>query len=125
MVGVPVDVHLTPAPTEEFATIDVDVPDLGDGDPGETLHVVWVVSAAPAVVEWHWPDATASNLARWIPQTYEEAGAISAVVVYQVTASGFWSDGLSIHALPSLVVGTMTVPAALPYSVEQLQPALG
>jgi hypothetical protein len=50
------------------------VPDLGDGDPGEMLDVVWVVEATPQVVSWDWPDGTSSTDGNWIPQTYDSDG---------------------------------------------------
>ncbi|MGH7610609.1 MAG: hypothetical protein ACREN4_01175, partial [Candidatus Dormibacteria bacterium] len=124
VVGVPVQVRLRPAPVEEFATINVAEPDVGDGDPGETLHVTWVVEAAPDEVVWHWPDGTTGGDSEWVPQTYEQSGSIAVSVIYDVTASGFWSDGLTVHTLPSVAVGTITVEASLPYSVEQVQPSL-
>jgi hypothetical protein len=125
VVGVPVQVSLAPIPQAEYAEIDVDVPDLGDGDPGETLHVVWVVEATPEVVAWTFPDGSASTSGAWIPQTYVTSGLIRASLAYSVTAEGFWSDGVAVHELPSVSVGTIPVGAQLNYSVEQIQPALG
>jgi hypothetical protein len=125
MVGVRVQVALTPAPVAEYAEIDVSVPDAGDGDPGETLHVVWVVEAIPEVVSWAWPDGSASTTNIWIPQTYVTTGLIRANVEYTVTAEGFWSDGVDVHKLPTVLVGTIPIASQLGYSVEQVQPGLG
>ena len=125
VVGVPVQVALAPVPQAEYAEIDVNVPDLGDGDPSETLHVVWVVEATPEVVSWTFPDGYASTSDAWIPQTYVTAGLIRASLEYSVSAEGFWSDGVAVHELPSASVGTIPVAAHLSYSVEQIQPALG
>jgi hypothetical protein len=118
-------VALAPIPQTEYAEIDVNVPDLGDGDPGETLHVVWVVEAAPEVVSWSFPDGSASSSDAWIPQTYVTTGLIRANLEYSVTAAGYWSDGVAVHDLPSVLVGTIPVGAQLNYSVQQIQPALG
>jgi hypothetical protein len=125
VVGVPVQVALAPIPRVAYAEIDVNVPDLGDGDPGETLHVVWVVEATPEVVAWTFPDGSASTSDAWVPQTYVTTGLIRASLEYSVTAEGFWSDGLAVHELPSVSVGTIPVGAQLGYSVEQIQPSLG
>jgi hypothetical protein len=125
VVGVSVNAELSPVPTTEYAEVDVAVPDVGDGDPGELLHVVWVVEATPEVVSWTWPDGTVSASSTWIPQTYVEAGSVHASLVYDVTAAGFWSDGVTVHALPSVSVGTIPVGAQLAYSVEQIQAGLG
>jgi hypothetical protein len=125
VVGIPVQVVLAPLPQSEYAEIDVNVPDAGDGDPGETLHVVWVVEATPEVVSWAFPDGSVSTTATWIPQTYITTGLIRASLVYNVTAEGFWSDGVAVHELPTELVGTIPVAANLSYSVEQIQPALG
>lgn len=125
VVGVPVNAQLTPAPESKFAEIDLVVPDAGDGDPGETLHVVWVVEATPEVVSWTWPDGSLSSVGRWVPQSYVEGGVMRAGLVYSVTAAGFWSDGVTVHDLPSISVGTIPVTADLGYSVEQVQPGLG
>ncbi|HVB53741.1 MAG TPA: hypothetical protein VNF24_06070 [Candidatus Acidoferrales bacterium] len=125
VVGVPVNAQLTPAPESKFAEIDLMVPDAGDGDPGETLHVVWVVEATPEVVSWTWPDGSLSSVGRWVPQSYVEGGVMGAGLVYSVTAAGFWSDGVTVHDLPSISVGTIPVTAELGYSVEQVQPGLG
>jgi hypothetical protein len=125
VVGVPVQVAVAPTPQVEYAEIDVSVPDAGDGDPGEVLHVVWVVEATPEVVSWAFPDGSASTNDTWIPQTYVTAGMIRASLEYSVTAEGFWSDGVDVHQLPAVSVGTIPVAAQLSYSVEQIQPALG
>lgn len=125
VVGVSVGVQVVPAPEPQYATINVAVPDAGDGDPGETLHVVWVVEAAPESVSWTWPDGSRSQISKWIPQTYEEGGFVGASLVYGVTATGFWSDGLTVHDLPTVSVGTIPITAQLAYSVEQVQPGLG
>jgi hypothetical protein len=125
VVGVPVDTELVPVPAVQSAEIDLRVPDLGDGDPGEMLDVVWVVEATPQVVSWDWPDGTSSTDGNWIPQTYDSDGSIQAELVYQVTANGFWSDGVTVHTLPSETVGTIRVTAQLGYSVQQIQPELG
>jgi hypothetical protein len=125
VVGVPVQVVLAPIPQAEYAEIDLNVPDAGDGDPGETLHVVWVVEAVPELVSWAFPDGSASTDDTWIPQTYVTTGLIGANLEYSVTAQGFWSDGVAVHELPTLSVGTIPITAQLPYSVVQIQPALG
>ncbi len=125
VVGVPVTVSITPSPAVQYATINTTAPDLGDGDPGELLHVVWVVQAAPEATAWSWPDGTSGIQLPWIPQVAEAQGAIRAVVTYLVTASGFWSDGVSVHPLASVEVGTLTVQASLPYPVQQVQADLG
>lgn len=125
VVGVPVQVVLAPIPRAEYAEIDLNVPDAGDGDPGETLHVVWVVEAVPELVSWAFPDGSSSTNDAWIPQTYVTSGMIRASLEYSVTAEGFWSDGVAIHELPTVSVGTIPITAQLNYSVEQIQPALG
>lgn len=125
VVGVPVQVVLAPIPRAEYAEIDLNVPDAGDGDPGETLHVVWVVEAVPELVSWAFPDGSSSTNDTWIPQTYVTSGMIRASLEYSVTAQGFWSDGVAIHELPTVSVGTIPITAQLNYSVEQIQPALG
>lgn len=125
VVGVPVTVVLQPVPQVEQAVIDVNAPDLGDGDMGEEIHVVWVVQANPEGVVWTWPDGTQSEVARWIPQVEEDGRPMVGVVTYLVTAAGFWSDGLSVHQLPSITVGTIPVTTRLAYSVQQVQPDLG
>ena len=125
VVGVPVQAQLSPTPEAKYAEIDLAVPDVGDGDPGETLHVVWVVEATPELVSWAWPDGSGSSSGRWIPQTYVANGGIHASLVYSVRAAGFWSDGVAVHELPSVSVGTIPIAAQLAYSVEQIQPALG
>jgi hypothetical protein len=125
VVGVPVQVVLAPIPQAEYAEIDVNVPDAGDGDLGETLHVVWVVEAVPELVSWAFPDGSASRDDTWIPQTYVTTGLIRASLEYGVTAQGFWSDGVAVHQLPTVSVGTIPIAAHLSYSVEQIQPALG
>jgi hypothetical protein len=125
VVGVPVMVALQPVPQVEQAVLDVNAPDLGDGDLGEQIHVVWVVRASPEDVIWTWPDATQSAVTRWVPQVEENGQPIVGAVTYLVTAAGFWSDGLSVHQLPSLTVGTIPVTTQLPYSVQQVQPDLG
>lgn len=124
VVGVPVEAQLLPEPITVYAEIDVTVPDLGDGDPGESLHVVWVVAATPQVVSWTWPDGSDSSPGTWVPQTYVEDGTVRASLVYDVTATGFWSDGVNVHDLPSVSVGTIPIAAQLPYSVEQIQAGL-
>jgi hypothetical protein len=48
-----------------------------------------------------------------------------ASLVYTVTATGFWSDGVTVHDLPSVSVGTIPIGGQLDYSVEQIQPGLG
>jgi hypothetical protein len=125
VVGVPVQVVLAPIPQAEYAEIDLNVPDAGDGDPGETLHVVWVVEAVPELVSWAFPDGSASTDDTWIPQTYVTTGLIGANLEYSVTAQGFWSDGVAVHELPTVLVGTIPITAQLTYSVVQIQPALG
>lgn len=125
IVGVPVEAQLSPAPEPKYAEIDLAVPDAGDGDPGETLHVVWVVVATPEVVSWKWPDGSLSADGKWIPQTYVESGVMRASLVYTVTATGFWSDGVTVHELSSVSVGTIPIGGQLDYSVEQIQPGLG
>ena len=125
VVGVPVQAQLSPTPEAKYAEIDLAVPDVGDGDPGETLHVAWVVEATPELVSWAWPDGSGSSSGRWIPQTYVANGGIHASLVYSVRAAGFWSDGVAVHELPSVSVGTIPIAAQLAYSVEQIQPALG
>ncbi len=125
VAGIPVEVELIPAQAARYAEIDLTVPDAGDGDPGELLHVVWVVEAIPESVFWTWPDGSSSDSGRWIPQSYIEVGSVRARLVYQVTAEGFWSDGVTVHHLTSVSVGTITVSAQLAYSVEQVQPGLG
>ena len=125
VVGVPVDPVLQPAPVVEQAVINVTVPDLGDGDPREGIHVVWVVQAAPQAVVWSWPDSTQSEVARWTPQVDEMGGRILAEVDYRVTAAGFWSDGVTVHQLPLITVGTIPVQVVLPYNVQQVQASLG
>jgi len=125
VVGVPVTVVLQPVPQIEQAVIDVNAPDLGDGDVGEQIHVVWVVQARPEGVEWTWPDGTQASVARWVPQVEEDGQPIVGVVTYLVAAAGFWSDGLSVHQLPSLTVGAIPITARLAYSVQQVQPDLG
>ena len=125
VVGVPVTVAIDPTPTIQYATINTSAPDLGDGDPGELLHVVWVVQATPEATTWFWPDGTSGIQLPWIPQVAEAHGAIRAVVTYAVTASGFWSDGVAVHPLASVRVGTLTVQASLPYPVQQVQADLG
>ncbi|HEY6539031.1 MAG TPA: hypothetical protein VI138_08365 [Candidatus Dormibacteraeota bacterium] len=121
----PADVSLAPLPITEYAEINLAVPDLGDADPGELLHVVWVVVATPEVVTWSWPDGTRSLASVWVPQSYVQGGTLAGTLSYQVTATGFWSDGVHVHELPSESVGTIPVGAQLAYSVEQIQPALG
>ncbi|MGA9921627.1 MAG: hypothetical protein WBR23_10300 [Candidatus Dormiibacterota bacterium] len=116
---------LSPTPLVKYAEIDLAVPDAGDGDPGESLHVVWVVEADPEVVSWAWPDGSVSSSGAWIPQTYVDGGEMRATLAYNVTASGFWSDGVTVHDLPSVSVGTIPVSAQLAYSVQQIQPGLG
>jgi hypothetical protein len=125
VVGVPVQVALAPIPQVAYAEIDVSVPDVGDGDPSETLHVVWVVEATPEVVSWTFPDGSASASDAWTPQTYVTSGLIRASLEYSVTAQGFWSDGVAVHELATVSIGTIPVAAQLSYSVEQIQPALG
>ena len=125
IVGVPVEAQLSPTPKAKYAEIDLAVPDAGDGDPGETLHVVWVVEANPEVVSWAWPDGSVTSNGEWIPQTYVDGGVMRASLVYNVTATGFWSDGVTVHDLPSVSVGTIPVSAQLGYSVQQVQPGLG
>jgi hypothetical protein len=125
VVGVPVTVVLQPAPTVEQAVVDVTAPDLGDDDVGEQIHVVWVVQARPEEVLWTWPDGTQASVARWVPQVEEHDQPIVGAVTYLVTAAGFWSDGLTVHQLPSLTVGTIPVTAKLAYSVQQVQADLG
>jgi len=125
VVGVPVEAQLSPVPSAAYAEVDVAAPDLGDGDPAEILHVVWVVQATPEVVLWRWPDGSTSASARWVPQTYTERGTVGASLVYEVTAAGYWSDGVSVHDLPSVTVGSIPLTAQLPYSVEQIQAGLG
>jgi len=125
VVGVPVNPLLQPVPVQEQAVINVTVPDLGDGDPGEGIHVVWVVQATPQAVVWSWPDGTQSEVARWVPQVDERGGRILAELDYLVTAAGFWSDGVTVQQLPSLTVGTIPVRVTLPYSVQQVQSSLG
>lgn len=125
LVGVPVAVALDPVPVVEYATINTTAPDLGDRDPGEHLHVVWDVQAEPRATTWTWPDGTSSALVPWVPQVAETGGEIAATVTYAVTASGFWSDGVSLHSLGTVTVGVLTVRAALPYAVQQVQADLG
>ena len=125
VVGIPVTVRLSPVPTVQYATINATAPDLGDGDPGELLHVIWVVQAVPEAPSWSWPDGTSGTLLPWIPQVAEAQGSIRALVTYDVTASGFWSDGVSVHRLATVTVGILTVRASLPYPVEQVQADLG
>ncbi len=125
IVGAPVTARLDPVPTVEYANVTAKVPDLGDGDRAELLSVLWIVQAQPASLAWTWPDATVSADSRWIPQTYVQHGDISCVVTYQVTASGYWSDGVSVHPLAAVSVGSLSVRSTLPYFVQQVQPALG
>jgi hypothetical protein len=125
VVGVPVTVTIYPVPTAQYATVNATAPDLGDGDPGELLHVVWVVEAVPAATTWFWPDGTSGTELPWIPQVARAQGIIRAVVTYAVTASGFWSDGVSVHPLATVTVGSLTVQASLPYPVQQVQADLG
>ncbi len=125
LVGVPVTVSLSPVPITESAEIDVSTPDAGDQDPGEIIHVVWIVQAVPESVEWSWPDGTRTVGGQWIPQVYVSRGPIEAQVVYDVSATGFWSDGVTVHRLSTQTVGTIDVGATISYSVEQVQPALG
>ncbi|MGA7362235.1 MAG: hypothetical protein WBZ07_04685 [Candidatus Dormiibacterota bacterium] len=116
---------MSPTPLVKYAEIDLAVPDAGDGDPREILHVVWVVEADPEVVSWAWPDGSVSSSGAWIPQTYVDGGEMRATLAYNVRASGFWSDGVTVHDLPSVSVGTIPVSAQLAYSVQQIQPGLG
>ncbi len=125
LVGVPVSVTLDPVPVIQYATVDVTAPDLGDGDRGEQLHVVWVVEASPVATHWAWPDGTSGWTTPWLPQVAEGGGEITATVTYDVTASGFWSDGISVHPLASVTVGALTVTAQLAYQVQQVQANLG
>jgi len=123
VVGVATRVRLFPEPKVQYAQINVTVPDLGDKDSTELLHVVWIVTATPQMTEWSWPDGTRSLASEWIPQTDEAGGVIAAVVTYRVIAAGYWSDGVVLHRLPSLEVGTISVEAVLrPYDVQQVQP---
>jgi len=125
IVGIAVRAWLSPTPVTKYAEIDISEPDVGDSDPGEILHVVWVVQATPEIVSWTWPDGSASSNDKWIPQTYVADGMMRATVVYSVTATGFWSDGVNVHDLPSVSVGTIPITAQLGYSVEQVQAGLG
>ena len=125
LVGAPVELTLAPNPVTEQAVIDVTVPDLGDGDPAEGIHVVWVVQAAPTSELWSRPDGTVSSDDQWTPQVQEQGGAVVATVTYAITGFGFWSDGLAVHPLSRQTVGAITVTARLPYSVEQVQSNLG
>ena len=125
VVGIPVEATLAPVPVTAYAEIDLSEPDLGDGDLGELLHVVWLVEAVPEAATWTWPDGTTSSSGSWIPQTYDVGGAMRVSLAYQVTASGFWSDGVAVHRLPTVTVGTIPILTQLGYSVEQVQPGLG
>ncbi len=125
LVGSPVTLTLAPNPVTQQAIINVTVPDLGDGDSAEAIHVVWVVQANPSGVDWSLPDGTASRIGNWVPQVQEQGGTVVATVTYAVTAFGFWSDGVSVHPLAQQEVGTITVGARLPYNVEQVQSNLG
>ena len=123
VVGVPTRVRLDPEPRVQYARINVTVPDLGDQDSAESIHVVWVVTATPQVTEWSWPDGSRSLASEWVPQTEEQGGVIAATVTYRLVAAGYWSDGVVLHRLPSVVVGTISVEARLrPYDVQQVQP---
>lgn len=125
LVGVPVDLLLRPTPVTEQAVIDDTVPDLGDGDLGEMLHVKWVVQAVPQSLVWTRPDGTTSPLDTWIPQVEERGGDVVATVTYAVEAFGFWSNGVNIYQLPSQNVGTIQVTARIPYGIQQVQSDLG
>jgi len=125
LVGVPVTMVLNPQPKTAQAVIDVTVPDLGDGDLGETIHVEWVVQAAPEQISWALPNGTTTAAGVWIPQVAERSLDLVATVTYQVTAFGFWSDGVDLHQLGPQSVGTITVTSRLPYGVQQVQSDLG
>lgn len=125
LVGVPVELSLRPTPVIVQAVIDDTVPDLGDGDLGEMLHVKWVVEATPQTLVWTRPDGTASTRGSWIPQVEEQGGEVVATVTYAVEAFGFWSNGVSVYQLPSQDVGTIQVVARIPYGIQQVQSDLG
>lgn len=125
LVGVPVTMVLQPEPATAQAVIDATVPDLGDDDLGETIHVEWVVQAAPEQISWTLPDGTTTPDGTWIPQVAERSLDLVATVTYQVTAFGFWSDGVDLHQLATQSVGAIEVTARLPYAVQQVQADLG
>jgi hypothetical protein len=125
LVGVPVNLELSPAPVMEQAIINDTVPDLGDGDLGEGIHVEWIVQAVPQGVVWTHPDGTSSTSSSWIPQVEEQLGYLVATVSYSVQAFGFWSNGVNVYQLPPQDVGTIRVTARLPYGIQQVQSNLG
>ncbi len=124
VVNVRVVAALDPLPVPRMATVRVTVPDLGDLDPGERVHVLWIVTATPEPWTWLWPDGSASTAGRWVPQSDERGAEIRVNLTYRVTAAGFWSDGVVVHSLPGFTVGTITVPTAMAYDVVQVQPAV-
>lgn len=125
VVGVSVELAISPIPRTEYATVTLAAPDLGDQDPGELLHVVWVVQARPQGIVWRWPDGTTGGSPSWVPQVAFSGGELEATVSYSVTATGFWSNGVAVRQLAAVEVGTITVSARLPYSVQQVQADLG
>lgn len=125
VVGVPVQISLSPVPRTQYATVTLAAPDLGDQDPGELLHVVWVVQAQPQAIAWRWPDGTTGASPTWVPQVAVSGGEVTATLTYSVSATGFWSDGIQVRQLASVDVGSITVSARLPYSVQQVQADLG
>lgn len=125
LVGVPVNLALSPTPVMEQAIINDTVPDLGDGDLGEGIHVEWVVQAVPQAVVWTHPDGTTSTASTWIPQVEEQPGYLVATVSYSVQAFGFWSNGVNVYQLTPQNVGTIEVVARVPYGIQQVQSNLG
>lgn len=125
LVGVPVDLLLRPTPVTEQAIINVTVPDLGDGDLGEGIHVEWIVQAVPQGVVWTHPDGTTTSVGSWIPQVEEQSGYLVATVTYSVQAFGFWSNGVNVYQLPPQEVGSIRVVARIPYGIQQVQSNLG
>ncbi len=123
VVNVRVLAALDPIPIPKSVEVRVTVPDQGDLDLGERLHVIWVVTATPEPWEWQWPDRSQSAEGRWVPQQDEQGGHVNVDLQYLVTAAGYWSDGITIHDLPGFVVGTISVPTTRAYDVQQVQPA--
>ncbi|MHB1499905.1 MAG: hypothetical protein ACYCYK_01840 [Candidatus Dormibacteria bacterium] len=125
LVGVPVNLVISPSPVTEQAVINATVPDLGDGDRGEAIHVEWIVQAVPQGVVWTHPDGTTSSLSSWIPQVEEPRGYLVATVIYSVRAFGFWSNGVDVSQLTPEAVGTIRVTARIRYGIQQVQSNLG
>jgi len=122
VVNVRVLAALDPVPVQKAADVRVTVADGGDLDPGERVHVLWIVTATPEPWQWRWPDGSASAIGRWVPQQDQRGAEIRVNLVYAVTAAGFWSDGITIHDLPGFTVGTIAVPSSRSYDVQQVQP---